>query len=132
MADNNNNRKGPKFNFYWVYALMGVFLLSMLWMNQDGETSQEMNWTKFESIVAQGRAKSITVYRGKNRAEAILKDSLSSKEIQSLPAKDSSPFAVSASAIPTNKIAAQIPSTDEFEEYVKARRDHGVLTGEEE
>ena len=132
MADNNNNRKCPKFNFYWVYALMGVFLLSMLWMNQDGETAQEMNWTKFESIVAQGRAKSITVYRGKNRAEAILKDSLSSKEIQSLPAKDSSPFAVSASAIPTNKIAAQIPSTDKFEDYVKAWRDQGVFTGEVE
>ena len=132
MADNNNNRKAPKFNITWMYVLIGIFLLSMLWMNQDGGNSQELNWTKFESIIAQGRAKSITVYRGKNRAEAVLKDTLSREEMNSLPAKDSNPFGLANSTVAVNKIAAQIPSPDKFEDYVKAWREQGVFTGEVE
>ena len=132
MADNNNNRKAPKFNITWMYVLIGIFLLSMLWMNQDGGNSQELNWTKFESIIAQGRAKSITVYRGKNRAEAVLKDTLSREEMNSLPARDSNPFGLTNSTVAVNKIAAQIPSPDKFEDYVKAWREQGVFTGEVE
>ncbi len=132
MADNNNNRKSPKFNITWMYVLIGIFLLSMLWMNQDGGNSQELNWTKFESIVAQGRVKSITVYRGKNRAEAVLKDTLSREEMNSLPAKDSNPFGLANSAAAVNKIAAQIPSPDKFEDNVKAWREQGVFAGEVE
>ncbi len=131
MADNNNNRKSTKFNFYWLYGLLAVFLLSMLFMSQEGGSAHEMNWTKFEGYVAQGRVKSITVYRGKNKAEAVLKDTLSLEELKNLPARDSSPFGMTAAASP-NKIAAQIPSTDMFEESVKAWRDKGSFTGEVE
>ena len=132
MAENNNNRKGPKFNFYWLYGLFALFLLFMLWTSQEGGAAQEMNWTKFESIVAQGRVQSITVYRGKNRAEAVLKDTLSNEEVKMLPQKESSPFSVTTGAGTTNKIAAQIPSTDKFEDCVKAWREQGVFTGEVE
>ena len=132
MADNNNNRKTPKFGITWMYVIIGVFLLSMLWMSQDADSAQEMNWTKFENIVAQGRAKTITVYRGQNRAEAVLKDTLSGEELKSLPAKDSGPFGMAAPAMRINKIAAQIPSPDKFEDYVKAWREQGVFTGEVE
>ena len=76
MANNNNQRKTPKFNFYWMYGLIIVFLLSMLWMNQDGSPAQEVNWTQFENIVGKGGVQSITVYRSKNKAEALLSDSL--------------------------------------------------------
>ena len=112
--------------------LIGIFLLSMLWMSQDERAAQEMNWTKFESFVAQGRVKSITVYRGKNRAEAVLTDSLSQDEIKSLPRQETSPFAMGGTAAPVNKIAAQIPSPDKFEDSVKAWREQGVFTGEVE
>ena len=112
--------------------LIGIFLLSMLWMSQDERAAQEMNWTKFESFVAQGRVKSITVYRGKNRAEAVLTDTLSREEIKSLPHQETNPFALSNTAVPVNKIAAQIPSPDKFEDSVKAWREQGVFTGEVE
>ncbi len=131
MADNNNNRKTPRFNFYWLYGLFAVFLLYLLWTSQDGGAAQEMSWTKFESIVAQGRVKSITVYRGKNRAEAVLKDSLSSEEIKSLPNTDgSTTFPAANGSLAINKIAAQIPSADKFEDNVKAWNEQGVFTGE--
>ena len=76
MAGNNNNRKGPKFNIFWMYGLMIIFLLSMLWLNMDGGVTQEVTWTQFENIVKKGGVKSITVYSNKNFAEAVLSDSL--------------------------------------------------------
>ena len=132
MADNKNNRKGPKFGISWMYVLIGIFLLSMLWMTQDGSSAREMNWTKFESFVAQGRVKSITVYRGKNRAEAVLTDTLTREEMKAIPDKESSSFALNNAMVPVNKIAAQIPSPDKFEDSVKAWREQGVFKGEVE
>ena len=127
---NNNQRKAPKFNIFWMYGLIILFLLSMLWMNQDGIVAQEVNWTRFENIVSQGGVKSITVYRSKNKAEALLTDSVAQEVFKGQAAEpSSSPFGVGASAA-TDKISAQIPSADKFDDYVKTWRDQGVFTGE--
>ena len=113
---NNNQRKTPKFNIFWMYGLIILFLLSMLWMNQDGTVAQEVNWTRFENIVSKGGVKSITVYRNKNRAEALLTDSLAKEVFKGQPAEpSSSPFGVPASTA-TDKITAQIPSADKFDD----------------
>ena len=127
---NNNQRKTPKFNIFWMYGLIILFLLSMLWMNQDGTVAQEVNWTRFENIVSQGGVKSITVYRSKNKAEALLTDSLAKEVFKNQPAEpSSSPFGVGASTA-TDKISAQIPSADKFDDYVKVWKEQGVFTGE--
>lgn len=127
---NNNQRKTPKFNIFWMYGLIILFLLSMLWMNQDGSVAQEVNWTRFENIVGQGGVKSITVYRSKNKAEALLTDSVAQEVFKGQPAEPSfSPFGVPASTA-TDKISAQIPSADKFDDYVKTWREQGVFTGE--
>ena len=127
---NNNQRKTPKFNIFWMYGLIILFLLSRLWMNQDGTVAQEVNWTRFENIVSQGGVKSITVYRSKNKAEALLTDSLAKEVFKNQPAEpSSSPFGVGASTA-TDKISAQIPSADKFDDYVKVWKEQGVFTGE--
>ena len=127
---NNNQRKAPKFNIFWMYGLIILFLLSMLWMNQDGTVAQEVNWTRFENIVSQGGVKSITVYRNKNKAEALLADSVAQEVFKDQAAEpSSSPFGVGTSAA-TDKISAQIPSADKFDDYVKNWREQGVFTGE--
>ncbi len=129
MANNNNQRKTPKFNFYWMYGLIIVFLLSMLWMNQDGSPAQEVNWTQFENIVGKGGVQSITVYRSKNKAEALLSDSLARVVFKDQPAPQSSPLGMSSSGA-TDKVSAQIPSADKFDEYVKLWREQGVFMGD--
>ena len=128
MANNNNQRKTPKFNIFWMYGLIIVFLLSMLWMNQDGTVAQEVNWTKFENIVSKGGVTSITVYRNKNKAEAVLNDTLAREVFKDQPQEKTSPFGTTATA--TDKVSAQIPSADKFDEYVKAWREQGVFSGE--
>ena len=87
MANNNNNRKAPKFNMYWMYALVTIFLVTMYVMNMDGGVAQEVSWTQFGNIVQKGGVKSITVYSNKNLAEAVLTDSLAKEVIKDQPAQ---------------------------------------------
>ena len=127
MANNNNNRKAPKFNMYWMYALVTIFLVTMYVMNMDGGVAQEVSWTQFENIVQKGGVKSITVYSNKNLAEAVLTDSLAKEVIKDQPAQ-TQPFGNKTAT--TAKISAQIPSSDKFEDNVKLWREQGVFKGE--
>ena len=127
MANNNNQRKVPKFNFYWMYGLMILFLLGMFWMNNGGSVAREVNWTKFEEIVQKGGVKSITVYTNKNYAEAILQDSLAKAVAKELPQPE---MQFGQAETVTNKIAVQIPSSDKFDDKIEAWKQQGVFNGE--
>ena len=127
MANNNNNRKAPKFNMYWMYALVTIFLVTMYVMNMDGGVAQEVSWTQFGNIVQKGGVKSITVYSNKNLAEAVLTDSLAKEVIKDQPAQ-TQPFGNKTAT--TAKVSAQIPSSDKFEDNVKLWREQGVFKGE--
>ena len=125
---NNNQRKAPKFNIFWMYGLIIVFLLSIFWMNQDGTTAREVNWTQFENIVQKGGVKSITVYTNKNIAEAVLSDSLSQVVDKQYPPETAPAFG--AASGPADRVSAQIPSSDKFDEKVEQWKQQGVFTGE--
>ena len=129
MAD-KNQRKIPKFNFYWMYGLMIFILLMYLWMNEDGGVAQEVNWTKFESLVTsqQGGVKYITVYTNKNVVEAVLNDSLAQQVNEDIVPANSPTFGQAAK--PSNVISTQISSTDRFDEKVEQWKADGVFTGE--
>lgn len=128
MANNNNQRKKPKFNIFWMYGLIIVFLLSVFWMNQDGGMTREVSWTQFEKIVKDGGVQSITVYSNKNLAEAILSDSAAQRVSKELPAVPSTTFGEQQSV--SNKISAHIPSSDKFDERVDTWKEEGVFNGE--
>ena len=125
MANNNNQRKMPKFNIFWMYGLILLFLLSVYWMNQDGAMSQEVNWTQFENIVNKGGVQSITVYSNKNQAEAVLSDSLAKVVFKDLPAAP-----VTGQTAQRTKISTQIPSSDKFEDKIEQWKQQGVFKGE--
>ena len=126
---NNNQRKTPKFNIFWMYGLMILFLVSFYYLYQDGGYAQEVKWTQFENIVAKGGVKSITVYSNKNQAEAVLSDSLAKVVFKDLPAAPSTRVDKNASAPPA-KISTQIPSADKFDDKIEQWRQDGVFTGD--
>ena len=131
MAD-KNQRKMPKFNFYWMYGLMIFILLAFFWMNEDGNVAREVNWTKFESIVTsqKGGIKYITVYTNKNVVEAVMDDQLAKQVYQDkeiVPANR--PMFGQASA-QSNVISTQISSSDKFDDKVEEWKADGVFTGE--
>ena len=38
----NNQRKTPKFNIFWMYGIMILFLVTFYYLNQDGGMAQEV------------------------------------------------------------------------------------------
>ena len=128
MANNNNQRKMPKFNIFWMYGLIIIFLLSVCWLNMDGGVTREVSWTQFEKIVKDGGVQSITVYSNKNLAEAVLSDSAAQKVAKELPAAPSTTFGSQQQL--NNKISVHIPSSDKFDDRVDAWKEQGVFNGE--
>ena len=129
MANNNNQRKTPKFNIFWMYGLMILFLVTFYYLYQDGGYAQEVKWTQFENIVAKGGVKSITVYSNKNQAEAVLSDSLAKVVFKDLPGAQSVGTGKDAAAAPA-KISTQIPSADKFDDKIEQWKQEGVFKGE--
>ena len=127
MASDNNQRKMPKFNFFWMYGLMALFLLSMYWMTRDADVAQEVSWTQFEKIVNDHGVQSITVYTNKDYLEAVLTDS-AAKALTKQPKPADSPLL--AETRPTNKVSAQIPSPDKFSDKAEEWNQSGAFTGE--
>jgi len=127
MANNNNQRKTPRFNILWMYGLILLFLLSAFWFNQDDTSSQKVAWTKFESIVMQGGVESITVYSNKDMAEAVMDEKLAKQVAKDLP-KEPAAFGASSNVLVT-RVSTQIPSSEKFEDNVNAWREKGVFKG---
>ncbi len=118
---NNNQRKLPKFNIFWMYGLI-ILALLMFYYWQNNEVSQPVSWTQFESWVQKGGVTSITVYTNKNTAEAVLSDSLAKEMFKG---KQYAP----TPGTPT-KMVTHIPSSDKFDEKVEQWRKKGVFKGD--
>lgn len=122
MNTQGNNSKSPlkrpKFNIYWLYAIIAVVLFG-LWQFQNNSVSKEVKWTEFESYVQQGGVKEIIVFSGENIAEGILTDSVAAKVFNG--------YEPSTNA--TAKITTQIPSSDKLDEKVEKWSEEGVFNG---
>ena len=69
-GDGGKNPKKP-FNFYWIYAIIGVVLISLTLFNQNGNMA-DTNLTEFEQMVKDGDVKRVVIYN-KQMAEVYLK-----------------------------------------------------------
>ena len=116
----------PRFDFFWMYGLMALFLCMMLWMYSDGGVPQEVTWTQFDSIVNQGGVKSMTVFTNKDYLEAVLTDT-AAQEINKKAKPAESPML--GQQRPTNVVTAQIPSSDRFDDKAQQWKESGVYTG---
>src|SRR5690554_1517472 len=76
-ADGDKNPKKP-FNFYWIYAIIGVVLISLNLFNWNGNMT-DINLSEFERMVKQGDVERVVVYN-KQMAEVFLKKEALQKE----------------------------------------------------
>ena len=72
-----DNPKKP-FNFYWIYAIIGVVLISLNLFNWNGNMT-DINLSEFEQMVKQGDVERVVVYN-KQMAEVFLKKEALQKE----------------------------------------------------
>lgn len=94
---------------YWAYAIIIVFLLGMLYID-DNSITKEVSFTKFEQYVADGGVGDMTVFTNTNRAEAVLSDSLAS-EIFPKTQYEAGKGTIA-------KIVTDIPSADRFQDKI--------------
>ncbi|MBO4803904.1 MAG: ATP-dependent zinc metalloprotease FtsH [Muribaculaceae bacterium] len=127
MANDKNQRKTPKFNFFWMYGLMALFLLSMFWLNNDGGVAQEVSWTQFEKIVSEGGVTSMTVYTNKDYLEAVLTED-AAKNVAKQAQPQETPML--GGRVATNKVSTQIPGTARFDEKSEEWKTSGAFKGE--
>ena len=73
--DNKPKKTGIRFSMYWAYAIIIVFLLGMLYLD-DNSLTKDVSYSKFEQYVSTGGVKKITVFTNTNKAEAVVSDSL--------------------------------------------------------
>ena len=62
-SGNNTNSKKP-FNFYWIYAIIGVVLISLNLLNFSGGES-EISPSKFEQFVKDGDVEKVVIINEK-------------------------------------------------------------------
>lgn len=76
MDNKNKKQFGFKFNIFWMYAIIGIALFSLFYM-QDSSAEREVNWQpEFTSYLESNGVTSIVVYPEDNKIEATLTDSL--------------------------------------------------------
>lgn len=118
---NNSNIKPFKFNMYWMYAIIGVVLMSLYYM-QDDSVEKEVSWTEFGKYVEDGGVTQIVVFSSDKVAEGVLSDSLAVKLFNKEGAQEGSGF--------KGKIVTDIPSADKLEDKINQWRLSGAFDGD--
>lgn len=124
---NNNNNSGnktsrgkkPKFNILWMYLIIMALVMGIYWSN-DMTTSRNVSWTQFKDYIEKGGVDSIVVYSNKQEANAFVNDSLASVIFKDAKiSQHSRPY-----------LSTQIPSSEKFDDNVKAWNESGAFTGD--
>ena len=110
--------KLPKFNIFWLYAIILAVLIGLYVINNDSYT-KTVDWTQFEKYVQHGGVTDIIVVANKNVAEGVLTDSLARKIF---PEYQKSTTAQA-------RIVTEIPSTDKMQEKIDEWEADGVFNG---
>lgn len=121
MDNPNKPKKGIKFSMYWAYAIIIVFLLGMLYIDNNSLT-KDVSFTNFEQYVGTGGVDKITVFTNTNKAEGVLSDSLARTifhESQYQSGKGTVAY-----------IVTDIPSADKLQDQIDVWRSEGKFKGE--
>ncbi len=83
MENNGKNKKGPDkaINFYWIYGLIGVLILSM-WLFNYGPKTQRIDVSEYENFLDAGDVDRIVIVQNESVRVSIKSDSLAKKTHQ--------------------------------------------------
>ena len=121
MANKINPKKPViRFNMYWMYAIVIIFLIGLLYFD-DNSMTQNVSYSKFETYVADRGVSKIVVFSNKNQAEAYLTDSM---------ARVVFPQHYDEKSGITAKIITDIPSADKLQDKIEQWQAEGVFNGD--
>lgn len=119
--DNKPKKTGIRFSMYWAYAIIIVFLLGMLYLD-DKSLTKDVSYSKFEQYVSTGGVKKITVFTNTNKAEAVVSDSLARSIFNENQYKPDAGIEA--------RIITDIPSADKMKDQIDAWMADGKFSGE--
>ena len=112
MSEGGNKRsnmpKGFKFNLYWVYGIIALFLIGLSFMGESPR-GKEISYSEIGDLVKSKAIQKINVITNKNEAEITILP----EKIADVYGKDS------ASMVRNPVLMLQIPSADQFTEDLK-------------
>jgi len=121
MDINNSKKKAPKFSIYWMYAIVLLFLFGMFYMDSNTIT-KEVDYNVFEKYVEEGGVSKIIIYTNKDKAEAVLTDSLAQKVFNESQLQKKG----EAEA----KVVTDIGSVDHLQTQIDRWKSQGVFKGD--
>jgi len=77
MEDKNKKPLNPRFNSYWIYGILALFLLGLNFYSLSSSTKEPVNWNTFEEMVRAGDVKKLDVINEKSAEVYIKTDKLS-------------------------------------------------------
>lgn len=120
MNQKTTPNKHPQFKFslYWMYAIVIIFLVAMLYLD-DNTATKEVSYSDFEDYVTDGGVDKIIIYTNKDEAIAFINDSLASKIFHKDQIKNGAEY----------RIITDIPSADKLQDKIDDWNNTGVFTG---
>lgn len=107
-----------KFNMYWMYVIIFIFLAGILYFEDDPYTKELENYTKFEQIAKQGGFKEIIINGNRHTAEGILTDAAAAKE-----------FPDFKKGVQPAKVFVSIGSQEQVEKNIESWKAQGFFSG---
>lgn len=112
-------RPNIKFSIYWMYAIIIIFLVGMLYLDEDG-MQKEVDYSRFEDVMKSGGVQQLTILPNKGIAQAIVNDSIAKKEFPSQYSPGKAGKAV---------IWTTISSSDQLSNDLKEWKAQGLFKG---
>jgi len=107
MEDKDNKKPlTPKFNSYWIYGILALFLLGLNFYSLNNSATEPIGWHTFESMIRSGDVQKIEVIN-KEQAQVYIKDD----KLSNYPKAAQSKFGT-----PRPHFVFEIGSVDRFDE----------------
>ena len=119
--DNKPKKSGFRLNMYWMYAIVAVFLIGILYLDDDSLAHENISSTKFCQLVESRGVTKLVVYTNTGEAQAFLNDSLAAKEF---------PREFKKGAGMKAYVTANFSSADKLQDMIDEWNKTGVFTGD--
>ncbi|RYZ61523.1 MAG: ATP-dependent metallopeptidase FtsH/Yme1/Tma family protein, partial [Chitinophagaceae bacterium] len=116
-SDNNTPRKGPRFSFYWVYAIIFAVLIGFQLFGSFNPNATQITQNQFEDMIRRGEVAEYTIISNRNLVKVTLDQKNLSDTTRDLIAKGGNTGTEPPAA--TFKIASVESFTADMREFYK-------------
>lgn len=86
-SDNDNRDDMPRFNFTWIYVLIGLLVLGLQFMKFWSVSEVEIRWDRFDQIAKKGDIEKVEIVNNEQAVVYIKKDKLNTEDYKDLQTK---------------------------------------------